>query len=180
MGCDIHLNVLTKQEGKWAIETPPEVPGAIRDYPKYKSLHHQWPGHHRNYVQFGIMVGGCVRYDEAKITFQSPRGWVGISKSLGIDIPGKAKRTGCWDPPPWDEETWYGKGAEWWNFGEHSFTYLTLPDFEDFQRRGGWDQELPGVLDKTWISNLRELEGHMLRLMREGAEDVILLFSFDS
>lgn len=157
MGCDIHIQIEKRVDGKW--ERVPWVDPFKRKYPETYgvldgALEMPEAFENRNYDLFGVLAD--VRngtWGEEQPPIAQPRGWP----------DDMAERQLCDGEPEW--------------LGDHSFSWVSLRELQDYP----WDEP---VKKRGWTrrADVRNWPDVILPLLASiGApDDVRLVFGFDN
>lgn len=156
MGCDIHMAVEVRRNGKWERVLPPESawdPWLVVNGWMDDARQSWYDG--RNYTLFGVLAG-VRNYDVDPIS--KPRGF---------------------PPDPGDEvaKMIADDGLESWWLGDHSHTWLTLDEVLAYD----WDQRLPnGDTLRECSDDFMTRTVPALQNLDPDPRNVRLVFGFDS
>lgn len=132
MGCDIHMRVEVRRDGKWErVEQVPTRPCSWREEGDHAGCWNcqgtgvvQRPYHDRNYTVFSVLAG--VRNDGYVTPIAAPRG-----------LPDDVTRAA----PKVNED---GDDESQWEYGDHSFSWLTVAEVLAYD----WQRQLK---DEGWV-----------------------------
>lgn len=164
MGCDIHMAVEVRRNGKWERALPPEharVPCEVEEARRgdpwsVRRAEVEWFTD-RRYALFGALAG-VRNYDVSPIA--EPRG-------LPNDVSEEVRKLATYDyDNPGDVQ-----------LGDHSFTWLTLDEVLAYD----WNQKMPdGAPLRDWCGDFFTRFVPALKELDADPRNVRLVFGFDN